>query len=875
MAGAAEVRAYNIAPGEAATTLRIFIEQSGADVVYTNADLRDVRTNALAGTYASDAALERMLARTPLTVLRDQHTGAYLVRRATGERRPADQGRVDPPPPPSMNKHSTLGALLGSLALSLSPLNAQLAPPRESPASDEVIALPEFTVSNSPLNEYLATDSITGTRVASKLSELPFAVTAVTSEFINDFVLLELNDQLATVSGFSPNENENAYQLRGFASGTTLVDGFRWIGSAAASFGSNIDRIEVIKGAVASIYGQINPGGVINTITRKPLPRREQGLSLLAGSMDTLRINAYATGPAGESGKLFYRADLSYQQRRYVPQFADLSQRFGNVQFAYRHSPDTSLNVALLRVETRKHVLVQVPISSVARQDPYRRAGQNYTHYTDLEYSLFAFSIQGPDAFQDARTQSARATLEHRINPVFSVRAGLNLVDATREVNRQGGATLAASTQTLSLRPLWQTRDQTGVAGQVDTLASFRTGGVGHKLLFTLDYNQETQRTYGLQMANASRDRFVRQSPLRVANPVYGFDLYRDNPAAYNELTDDEDVGYSVYGVFLSERATLFGNRLILMAGGRYDKVYTDPKTDGIQGGSYAVSDFTSQAGVTFRLSKGISLYANRSTSFSPQPNLDLVGKPLPNEQGSGHEFGLKLALNERLHLSLNRFQVDRENIAVLLVDPETLIQDYVLTTHERSNGYEAEVNLQIGDSLQVLGGYGFTEARAIHNPSATYLAGRNILKRVPEHNLGVAARYKFTGALKGFTATASVRWLSESIINIGGRSVTPTASNPIRNLRFDNGFLPYPNHPENALVTSGAPVRLPDGREQLFNRAATTWEFGLGYAFKTNRSLRHQLRANVKNAFDRKYTYGAGIAGDPMMILGEYAVKF
>jgi outer membrane receptor protein involved in Fe transport len=456
------------------------------------------------------------------------------------------------------------------------------------------------------------------------------------------------------------------------------------------------------------------------------------------------------------------------------------------------------------------------------------------------------------------------------------VRAGLNLVDTTREVNRQSGATLGVATQTLSLRPIWEQRDQTGVAAQVDTLAAFRTGRINHKLLFTLDYNHETQRTLGWQMGNANRDRLVRQSPLRVASPVYGFALYRDNPGAYDELTDDEDVGYSVYGAFLSERAALFDNRLILMAGARYDKVFTDPQTLGVRAGRYAVSDVTYQSGVTFRVTGGISLYVNRSTSFSPQPNLDLVGKPLPNEQGSGYEFGVKLALaNERLHVALNRFQVDRENIAVLLVDPVTLIRDYVLTTHERANGYEAEVNWQVGEPLQLVGGYGFTEARAINNPSAAYLAGRNILKRVPEHNLGFAGRYKFSGRLQGLTATASVRWLSESIINIGGRSVSPTASNPIRNIPFANGFLPYPNHPANAQVTSGTAVRLPDGREEMFNRPATTWEFGLGYSFRTRQQWRHQLRLNLKNAFDRRFTYGAGVAGDPRMVLGEYSLKF
>lgn len=863
---AGEVRHYDIPRTNAAAALHAFLEQSGADVAFANADLQRVQTNALKGDYPAKEALERMLAHTTLAVLHDEKTGALLIRRA-------EDVSVDS----SAGKKSDESPAKTKPATSVTSATEQNTPPRATVRTDEVVSLTEFRVSTSTVNEYLAADSITGTRVASKLSELPFAVNVVTSEFMNDFVLLELNDQLATVSGFSPNENENSYQLRGFASGTTLVDGFRWLGSASASFGSNIDRIEVIKGAVGSIYGQINPGGVINTITRKPLTHREQGISVLAGSLDSFRTTAYSTGPAGTSGKLFYRADVSYYQRGYDQPFADLSQYYGSLQFAYRHSPDTSVNVAFSVIDTRKHVVSSIPINSVVIQDPYRPIGRTFTFYTGLNEGLMEFSLQGPGAFQDARTKNGRASLEHRINSVWSVRAGLSAVEATREVNRQGGNTYAVATQSLSLRPLWQFREQSAVAAQVDTLAAFRTGPVAHKLLFTLDYNHEQTSDDGFQMSNASRAINARQFNLLPANPLYGFALYRDNRAAYDELTDDDDVGYSVYGAFVSERASLLDNRLILMAGGRYDKVYTDPKTLGVEGASYSVSDFTYQAGVTFRVTKGISLYANQSTSFSPQPSLDLSGKPLPNEQGGGYEFGLKFLLaGERLSLSLNRFQVDRENIAVLLADPVTLREDYVLSTHERSNGYELDVNWQVADSLQLLGGYGFTEARAINNPSATYLTGRNVLKRVPENNLGAAARYKFSGPLKGLTANASMRWLSESIINIGGRSITPTTANPFRNTRFENGLLPYPNRPADSLVPSGAPVRVGDGRESVYNRPSTTWDFGLGYSFATtSKRFRHQLRLNVKNAFNVRYSYGAGIAGDPRMILGEYALKF
>ncbi|WP_438480546.1 TonB-dependent siderophore receptor [Oleiharenicola lentus] len=872
---AEEARRFDIPGSDAVTALEKFVDQSGFDVVYTIADLGKVQTRPVVGALLAREALGRMLAGTALTILQDEVSGAFMIRKASAPSRASQAPDAQSNLPP-MDTKKTIGGLLGSLLIGVTSLDAQVPPSPPTQPDDEVIALSVFKVTTNPTNEYLAADSITGTRVASKLNELPFAVTAITSEFMNDFVLLELSDQLATVSGFSPNENENSYQLRGFASSTTLVDGFRWIGASSASFGANTDRIEVIKGSVASIYGQISPGGVVNTITRKPQARPESGVSVLAGSLNNLRTSIYSTGRVGNSDKFFYRADVSYQQRDYVPRFADFTQYYGSLQFAYRQSKDTNINVSASIVSSHKHTFVGLPLLGVVVQDPYRPIGRTYTHITGLAYDLFDFSYQGPDSYQDSRTKNVRALIEHQFNRVFSLRAAFSGLETEREVNRLGSNTYAVATKSIQLTPLWQDREQTGVAGQVDTLAVFSTGKIDHKLLFTLDYNQEQQRDYDLQMSAANAQLFMRQRPLLPANPIYGYAMYRDNPAAYNTVTADEDVGYSVFGAFLSERASLFKNRLIVMLGGRYDKVYTDPVTAGVTGKNYSVSDFTYQAGATFRLTSGISLYLNRSTSFNPQAVLDLSGNPLPNEQGSGHEFGVKMTLiKDRLNLSLNRFQVDRKNIAQLLVNPDTLIEDFVLTTHERSNGYEADINWQVSDSFQLLGGYGFTEARALNNASAAYLTGLNVLKRVPKHNLGLAARYKFPGAFKGLIATANVRWLSESILNVGGRTITPTAANPINNIRFANGLLPYPNSPEGALVYSGVPIRVSDGRDSVYNGASVVWDFGLGYTFKAKKRFTHKVRVNVKNAFDERYVYGAGNAGDPRGLFGEYSLKF
>jgi len=161
--------------------------------------------------------------------------------------------------------------------------------------SGEVVTLQAFNVTGDAAHGYVAAESTTGTRIASKISDLPFSVDVVTSNFMNDFQLYTLNDQLALVPGFSPSEVAGQFQLRGFTSPITMVDGFRRIGLVDTV---DIDRIEVIMGSDASIYGATQPGGVVNIITAQPTLTQTDHLELGGGSDEFYRAALYSSGPS-------------------------------------------------------------------------------------------------------------------------------------------------------------------------------------------------------------------------------------------------------------------------------------------------------------------------------------------------------------------------------------------------------------------------------------------------------------------------------------------------------------------------------------------------------------------------------------------------
>ncbi|HRG55245.1 MAG TPA: TonB-dependent receptor [Lacunisphaera sp.] len=158
---------------------------------------------------------------------------------------------------------------LSCLALLALQAPAQTPPP----APPMTVELPTFTVSTSQDKGYRATNSVSATRVDTPIKDLPFSISAFTSQFIEDIGALELLDIVSFAPGVTSGAKEftqgnNRYSIRGFDGDVTPQrNGFRgnrYVDSA------NIDRVEVVKGPASLLYGQITPGGTVNYITKRP-----------------------------------------------------------------------------------------------------------------------------------------------------------------------------------------------------------------------------------------------------------------------------------------------------------------------------------------------------------------------------------------------------------------------------------------------------------------------------------------------------------------------------------------------------------------------------------------------------------------------------
>lgn len=785
---------------------------------------------------------------------------------------------------------SRLAVLAGSFLLPL--LAAAQPAPSPAPPNSELVTLPDFSVTTTAASDYIAAESTTGTRVAAKILDLPFSVNVLTADFMDDFNALDFRDQLAYTSNVTGYEVlSTGYGMRGFDADVQLRNGFRRIGLIDKV---NIERVEVIKGPAASIYGSVLPGGTINYITRKPKTKPEQRVSYTYGANELMRAQLSSTGPLGGGGQLFYRVDAAGQMGGRDQPFKEQYQSTASFQLQWKPSSATSLLFEAEWLERRENGMsaANVPILQQAGVlDPYRvqpatGTPRTYTRNVGLALELFDFNDQGPHNYSNRFVKTLTATLEHRISEVFSFRSSANWFDrglVRQEVGARGSfnpVTRTESRGTARFRPF----PEGGGSWQNDLLASFTTGSVKHKLLLTLDYQKQTQEPQQFDAATNAAFPAAVATGLKVDNPDYNFVRYADNPALYTTIQDEEST-IDIYGAFLSERATLLDGRLNVLAGVRYDNSRSKINDKLLAtNASFSTEAVTYQTGFSYRVIPALSVYANTSSSFTPQfslgTNVDGTTFQLPNEEGEGWEAGLKASIfTGRLTFTAGYFDISRSNVATETTDIATGRLVTLISGKQASKGTELDFSWVVTPGLQFFGGYGYTDSKILSSDATRFLVGGHT-RRTPLNTLGVGGKYEFKeGRAKGLFVTAGYRHVDESIVNPGtGRNISVasvTATNPFVNNPLPNGLLPFPQFASGAVLTSiPYAVRVDNGSEAITNAPYDLVEGGIGYKWKSGR-YRSKVQVNVNNILDERYTFGSAGQGQRRNFAVTYDLTF
>lgn len=202
---------------------------------------------------------------------------------------------------------------------------------------------------DSPGNPgYTRTQSSTATKSNLPLMKTPISVQVIPRAVLEDQQAIQVEDAIRNVSGVFPGFTfggfAEEFMIRGFNTGfANYRDGFRT--QAGRLSLANVERVEVVKGAATNLYGRIEPGGLINLVTKRPQAQSHYSLNQQFGSFGQYQTRADATGALNESGTLLYRLNFEYLNKDSFRDFGFSKRYFVAPSVTWKVAPNTQFDL--------------------------------------------------------------------------------------------------------------------------------------------------------------------------------------------------------------------------------------------------------------------------------------------------------------------------------------------------------------------------------------------------------------------------------------------------------------------------------------------------------------------------------------------------
>lgn len=597
-------------------------------------------------------------------------------------------------------------------------------PAPENPFANSIYDSPFFA---PPVVGYGAGSSTTATKLDIPIMDFPGIVNTVTEDLIRDRSSITFDQAMRTVPNVSPRTGagfrSDEFYIRGFnvgfAGNDFRKDGFRdscWTTREV----QNIERIEVLKGPASTIYGSATqPAGIINVVTKKPMPGRFADVNMMFGSYDLYRTTGDVNTPLFGNDDVLFRVNYAVQDSKSFRDFVFVDRQFIAPAMTFVLDDDTTLTFMGEYLHDNRMVdrgLVYVPLSPTGNPLalPINRfLGQptDNSEYNDGQFNLFLNRHLNDQWFARLGYVSNWSG-EQRDNYDTRSVVGNN---ATRQYVLQ--RSMAADHYFIG--------DLTGeINGPL----------VKHKVLL------------GTELGTTINDVFSRQStvtgfPLNIYDPFNtpgaNYGLYPAVPTLAAPLTSGSQQNQ--YGVYYQDllEITPYFKALLGVRSSWYDLTSYNQGVKTQQ--QWQV--WTPRYGMVFEpIPEELSYYIAYSETFNPISGFLQNGDALQPEQGWGFDVGTKMKLRDQLWMTVGYFDIERTNVAQAI--PNSNPQRFQQFGLVRSTGMEVELFGQITDRWSVINGYGMADARIVNDRVAANI-GKH-LTNSPYWQGSLWTRYNF-----------------------------------------------------------------------------------------------------------------------------------
>ncbi len=560
---------------------------------------------------------------------------------------------------------------------------------------------------------YVAPVASTATKTDTPIMETPLSIQVVPLQVLEDQQVIQLDQALRNISGVTTSKDifgTNILSFRGFSSPTLFRNGIRFDSNfyGDAQQFSNVESVEVLKGPAAILFGRVEPGGIVNVITKQPLAKPYYAVNQQVGSYGLYRTTLDATGPLTTNDTLLYRVNASFQGNDSFRELISSKNVFVAPVLTWNISPRTQATVEM----EYQHQDAQMDFQFLPFDQTSNRV------IDDIPHSRY-LGLPNPEKTKNILVGG---NWSHQFNPEWSLRHSLTF---KRNDVTEGYGLLPfdvdLDSRTVVNGAAFRGRFvEDTTATVLDLNGRFKALRLEHNLLIGGDY-------YRLRVSDGASSAFIDPLIISLDHPTPPVGPPLDvNPSPSASITKN-------YGVYFQDQVKL-PSHFFFTGGLRYQYVRAGNDEGFGPGGS--VSSATVDHAVTPRLGllwqpqPRVSLYGNYAQNFGAQPGAKsfegvdasgnaLPGRQLPPETAQQWEGGAKVVFFEgRLRGTLAYFNLTKQNVATADTDPTHICgaggpRSCSLAIGEvRSRGPELDVQGAIFNGWSVVATYANQDVR-------------------------------------------------------------------------------------------------------------------------------------------------------------------
>ena len=608
---------------------------------------------------------------------------------------------------------------------------------------------------------YKSDYSFAATKTQTALTDIPQTISSVTKELINDKMQMHLIDAMNNVAGVTHYSGYEEYNIRGLhAENPRLINGLRTFNTLLTSpMLVNVERIEVIKGPASVLYGNQDPGGTINIVTKKPLKEKQQTITAGAGNWNAYNLQTDLTGFLNEHKTWLYRLNAGYENTK----------SFRNNLFLKSYQVAPSFTFL-----PNDKLLINFDVSLSHVHTVADRGQPAFEDEKTLTSTPVNLSVTQPGDYLKETSVSAALSGTYKFNKNISFNTGfLNYI--TRQSLSEHGIKDFITYDSVFL--YYKNKQVNTITNTFTNYLTFKfnTGKLQH--LFLAGYDFISTDLTGSQWNGELPDLFGEgkgivgtfslRHPQYFVRPV---NSYKHATGIADTGDDDDEGAFQTHGFYAQEQ--LRWNKWQLQAALRAEFYKAGDEEDGDT--VTRVNRLMPSAGVTYSAFKNVNIYAVYNQGFDPFEPSSVVQvfnqgfKPVNSnmfEAGSKGDF-----FSKKLFGSIAFYQIIINNLAVNANNP--INRDlYVQRGQQRSRGIETEIQGNVTGNLTASVGYAFNITEITKSVKPEEIG--KIAENAPRHSSTSWFKYTFKkGSFNNFAVAFGHTQAGERLTLVNGVSL-------------------------------------------------------------------------------------------------------